>query len=83
MEILGTVVSGLFGSALGGGGIGLLGTLVGKTFGYLEAREKNKTLVAQHSHELNLLKEQANMKQAEMESEYICLLYTSPSPRDS
>ena len=27
--------------------------------------------MAQHSHELNLLKEQANMKQAEMESEYM------------
>ena len=71
MEILGTVVSGLFGSALGGGGIGLIGTIVGKTFGWLEAKEKNKTLLAQNAHELNLLKEQANMKQAEMESEYM------------
>ena len=32
MEILGTVVSGLFGSAIGGSGIGLIGTVVGKTF---------------------------------------------------
>ena len=71
MEILGTVVSGLFGSAIGGSGLGLIGTVVGKTFGWLEQKEKNKTLLAQNAHELNLIQEQAKIKQVEMESEYM------------
>ena len=69
MEVIGTVVSGLFGSALGGGGIGLLGTLVGKVFGWLEVREKTKLAAVQNAHELALVDRQATMKQAEMESE--------------
>jgi len=69
MEVIGTVVSGLFGSALGGGGIGLLGTLVGKVFGWLEVREKTKLAAVQNAHELALVDKQSQMKQAEMESE--------------
>lgn len=65
MDIMSTVMSGLF-----GGGVGLLGTLIGRVFGFLEIREKNKLAVLQNQHELALLEKQSAMKVAEMENEY-------------
>jgi len=66
MDIMGTVMSGLF-----GGGVGLLGTLIGRVFGFLEVREQNKLAVLNNQHELSLLDKQASMQKAEMESEYM------------
>lgn len=56
-------------SALFGGATGLLGTVVGKVFGWLELRERRKALVIEQAHELALFDRQAALRQTEMESE--------------
>lgn len=56
-------------SALFGGATGLLGTLLGKVFGWLELRERRKSLVLEQAHELALFDRQAQLRRAEMESE--------------
>ena len=56
-------------SALFGGATGLVGTLVGKLFGWLELRERRKTLVLEQAHELALFDRQAELRQTELESE--------------
>ncbi len=71
MEILGTVVSSLFGSAIGGSGLGLIGAIAGKVFGWLELKEKAKVQQAENAHELALIQAQSQMRQAEMESELL------------
>ncbi|MFC3231258.1 hypothetical protein ACFOGJ_28680 [Marinibaculum pumilum] len=58
-------------SALFGGATGLIGTLVGKVFGWLELREKRKTLVLEQAHELALFDRQAELRQTELESERV------------
>jgi hypothetical protein len=63
--VIGTIVSGIF-----GGGVGLLGTLIGRVFGWLEAKEKNKRLEVQNAHELNLQKLQNDAAVQEREQEY-------------
>lgn len=56
-------------SALFGGATGLIGTLVGKVFGWLELREKARTLALEQAHELALFDRQAALRRTEMESE--------------
>ncbi|MEQ8346897.1 MAG: hypothetical protein RIB84_15725 [Sneathiellaceae bacterium] len=56
-------------SALFGGATGLLGTLVGKIFGWLELRERRRSMLIEQAHELALFDRQAALRQTEMESE--------------
>lgn len=62
--VLGTLVSGLF-----GGGVGLIGTVIGKVFGWLELKEKNKALAISNEHELKLLSMELADRNAEREHE--------------
>jgi hypothetical protein len=64
-DVVSVIVSGLF-----GGGVGLLGTLVGRVFGWLEEREKIKRLAIQNEHELKLQQMQFDARSAEREYEY-------------
>jgi hypothetical protein len=64
-DVVSVIVSGLF-----GGGVGLLGTLVGRVFGWLEEREKIKRLSIQNEHELKLQQMQFDARSAEREYEY-------------
>lgn len=64
-DLLGMVVSGLF-----GGGVGLLGTLVSRVFGWLEEREKIRRLEAQNAHEFKMQELQNQARVAEREHEY-------------
>ena len=64
-DVISVIVSGLF-----GGGVGLLGTLVGRVFGWLEEREKIKRLAIQNEHELKLQQMQFDARSAEREHEY-------------
>lgn len=65
MELIGMVVSGLF-----GGGVGLLGTLVSRVFGWLEEREKIRRLEVQNAHEFKMQGLQNEARVAEREHEY-------------
>lgn len=56
-------------SALFGGATGLVGTLLGKVFGWLELRERRKNMVLEQAHELELLDRQAQLRRTELESE--------------
>lgn len=65
MDIIGMVASGLF-----GGGVGLLGTVVSRVFGWLEEREKIRRLQVQNAHEFNMQRLQNEAAIAEREHEY-------------
>lgn len=56
-------------SALFGGATGLIGTVVGKVFGWLELRERRKNMVLEQAHELALFDRQAALRGREMENE--------------
>jgi|DEB0MinimDraft_3_1074331.scaffolds.fasta_scaffold256312_1 hypothetical protein len=56
-------------SALLGGGAGILGTVVGKVFGWLETREKRANMKLEHEHEARLLELQMQGRREESESE--------------
>ena len=56
-------------SALFGGATGLIGTVVGKVFGWLELRERRRSLAMEQAHELALFDRQAALRDREMESE--------------
>lgn len=56
-------------SALFGGATGLVGTLVGKLFGWLELRERARTLAMEQAHELALFDRQAALRRSELEAE--------------
>ncbi|MFC3228800.1 hypothetical protein ACFOGJ_16265 [Marinibaculum pumilum] len=56
-------------SALFGGATGLIGTVIGKVFGWLELREKRKNMVIEQAHELALFDRQASLRRSEMENE--------------
>ena len=56
-------------SALLGGGTGLLGTIIGKVFGWLEAKEKRENLKLEHAQEVRLLELQMQGRAQESESE--------------
>lgn len=56
-------------SALFGGATGLVGTVIGKVFGWLEMRERAKTLAMEHAHEITLQRMQIEARGRELESE--------------
>ena len=60
---------GIGASALGGSGLGIIGSLLGRGLGIFEKIQNRKTLVLTHAHELSLLQEQRQAKQEETEQE--------------
>jgi hypothetical protein len=59
----------LIGSALTGGGVGLLGSLLSKGIGLFEASQKRKDRELDYAHELKLLEKQSELRTAETENE--------------
>ncbi len=56
-------------SAFLGGTTGLLGSVVGKVFGWLETREKRKNMEMEFAHELSVLEAQGRIRADELEAE--------------
>ena len=63
----------LFGAVLSGGATGIIGSLVGRVFGWLEKREEAKENAAQRAHELDLQKLNIQARAAETENELAIL----------
>jgi len=56
-------------SALFGGTTGLVGSLVGRVFGWLETREKRKNMEMEFTHELRVMEAQGRIRADELEAE--------------
>ena len=56
-------------SALFGGTTGLVGSLVGRVFGWMETREKRKNMELEFAHELSVMEVQGRIRADELEAE--------------
>jgi hypothetical protein len=56
-------------SALFGGTTGLVGSLLGRVFGWLETREKRKNMELEFTQEIKLIEAQARVRGEELEAE--------------
>jgi len=56
-------------SALLGGGTGIIGSVVGRVFGWLETREKRKNMEMEFAHELSMTEAQGRIRADELEAE--------------